>query len=276
MRAIIQRLVIAVVFTFTAAPPPTHAADLKDKLKERIPESKRLLFAVSDKDEVRVGRQVAANLLGVAPLVKDDGLQRYVNTVGRWVAAQSERPDLPWHFGVIESADVNAFAGPGGYVLVTRGLYASLTDESEFAGVLAHEIAHVIQRHHIELMRKGLLISEGARALEKRLASDKDALVKNLVGNGAEMFARRLDQKAEHDADRMAVVLAVRAGYDPYGLPAVLQRIGSVPKTDDRVALLFKTHPSPDTRLQKLHAAMGDRLLRHSRPRAGGELYPLR
>src|SRR5690349_20763108 len=107
------------------------ADSLRDKLREKIPESKRVLFALSDDDEVKVGQQVTANLLGVAPLVKDDGLQRYVNTVGRWVAAGSERPDLPWHFGVIESADVNAFSAPGGYVLITRGLYASLSEESE-------------------------------------------------------------------------------------------------------------------------------------------------
>jgi predicted Zn-dependent protease len=239
-------------------------------------ESQRLLFAVSDKDEVRAGQQVAANLLGVAPLVGDDGLQRYVNTVGRWIALQGERPELPWRFGVVESADLNAFAGPGGYVLVTRGLYASLSDESELAGVLAHEIAHVIKRHQIDLMRKQMVISEGSRALEKQLAGEDAALVKNLVGNGAEIFARKLDQGAEFDADRMAVVLAARAGYDPYGLPAVLQKLGSVARTDDRVSLLFTTHPHPDARLQRLGAAMGDQLLRYSRPQAGGRLHPLR
>ncbi len=276
MHKCIKHLLLVVSFSSVIALPTSYAINLKEKLKEKLPESTRMLLAVSDNDEIRVGRQVASNLLGVAPLVDNDGLQKYVNSVGRWVASQSERPDLPWTFGVIESADVNAFAGPGGYILVTRGLYASLSDESELAGVLAHEIAHVIKRHHIEIMRKGMLIAEGSKALEKKLADDKDQLVKNLVGNGAEMFARRLDQDAEHEADRMGVVLATRAGYDPYGLPAVLQKIGSVSKTDDRVALLFKTHPSPESRLQKLHTAMGDKLLPYSRPQVGGKLYPLR
>ena len=276
MHKCIKHLLLVVSFSSVIALPTSYAINLKEKLKEKLPESTRMLLAVSDNDEIRVGRQVASNLLGVAPLVDNDGLQKYVNSVGRWVASQSERPDLPWTFGVIESADVNAFAGPGGYILVTRGLYASLSDESELAGVLAHEIAHVIKRHHIEIMRKGMLIAEGSKALEKKLADDKDQLVKNLVGNGAEMFARRLDQDAEHEADRMGVVLATRAGYDPYGLPAVLQKIGSVSKTDDRVAILFKTHPSPESRLQKLHTAMGDKLLPYSRPQVGGKLYPLR
>lgn len=268
---------VAVSLTAALALTPLAGADkLRERLIEKVPESKRLLLAVSEQDEIRVGREVAANLLGVAPLVADDGLQRYVNTVGRWVASHSERPDLPWRFGVIESADVNAFAAPGGYILVTRGLYASLTDESELAGVLAHEIAHVIRRHHIELARKSLLIAEGGRLIERQLRDDKDALVKNLVGNGAEMFARRLDQEAEFEADRMAVVLAARAGYDPYGLPAVLQRIATVDRDDERVRLLFATHPPPPARLQHLAAAMGERLARYESPRTGGKLHPLR
>lgn len=239
-------------------------------------DSTQLLLAISDEQEARVGQQVAADLLGVAPLVDDRGLQHYVNTIGRWVASQSERPDLPWHFGVIESADLNAFAAPGGYVLVTLALYASLGDESELAGVLAHEIAHITRRHHIDLMRKGVLIAEGSRALQKLLPADTDALFSHLLGSGAEIFARQLDKSAEFEADRMAVVLAARAGYDPYGLPAVLLKIGSVARTDDRVALLFRTHPHPDARLQQLAAAMGDQLLRHGGTPASARLYPLR
>lgn len=259
--------------------PAAGAAGLDDlgaKLKSQLPESTRLALAVSEQDEIEVGRRVASNLLGVAPLVEDAELQRYVNRVGRWVASQSSRPDLPWHFGVIDSADVNAFAGPGGYVLVTRGLYARLTDEGELAGVLAHEIAHVIKRHHIELMRQGLLIQEGSKALERGLAGDHDALVKSLVGNGAEIFARRLDQEAEFEADRLGVVLAARAGYDPYGLPAVLLGLETLPRSDDRLALLFKTHPTPAQRLLHLDTAMGERLAPYAAPRAGGRLYRAR
>src|SRR5687768_11903221 len=103
-RAVLVALAIAGICLIGLA----SAANLRDKLSDRIPDSKRLLLALTPEDEIRVGRQVAANLLGVAPLVKDDGLQRYVNAVGRWVAAHSGRPDLPWRFGVIDSADVNA------------------------------------------------------------------------------------------------------------------------------------------------------------------------
>ena len=253
-----------------------HAESWRDKLSEKLPQQQRLLLALTPEDEVQVGRQVTANLLGVAPLVNDDKLQQYVNKVGRWLASQSERPELPWRFGVIESADVNAFAAPGGYILVTRGLYASLSDETELAGVLAHEIAHVVERHHIEVLRKSAALEQGRKAVEKQLKDDKETLLKRLVGNGAELFARRLDQDAEYDADRRGVALAARAGYSPYGLPAVLQKIASVAANDDRVQLLYKTHPAPADRLRRLDKAMGAEFYQYDNPGAGGTLHPLK
>lgn len=267
--------IFALVVTAFVLAQGASGDSLRDRLSGKLSDDQRLLLSITPEDEIKVGRQVAANMLGVAPLVKDDGLQRYVNTVGRWVALQSERPDLPWRFGVIESADVNAFAGPGGYILITRGLYASLSEEAELAGVLGHEIAHVVERHHIEVLRKSTLIEQGRKALEKRLKDDKDEVLRRLVGSGAELFARSLDKDAEFEADGKGVVLAARAGYSPYGLPAVLQKIASVSKSDDRVQLLFKTHPLPEERLRVLADVMGSKLDQYDKP-AGGKLYPLR
>ncbi len=237
---------------------------LRDKLKEQLPEqAKERLGNVADvlgktpqEDEIAIGRQIAGNLLGAAPLVKDAGLQQYVNRVGRWVANQSERPDLPWHFGVIESTDVNAFAAPGGYVFVTRGLYALLQSEAELAGVLAHEVGHVISKHHLKILQKSRLLDLGGQAIAKKVSNNDK--VQKLIGSGAEITARSLDQDAEFEADRIAVVLTARAGYDAFGLPGVLQQIGHHAAEDD-VAMLFKTHPHPDVRLQKLDGTMGDR-----------------
>ncbi len=186
-------------------------------------------------------------------------LQQYVNRVGRWVASQGERPDLPWHFGVIESNDINAFAAPGGYVVITRGLYRRLNSEADLAGVLAHEIGHVIRKHHLKLIQKQQLLSMGASVLGDSIGKESDTMQK-LIGSGAEICARSLDKDAEFEADRIGVVLAARAGYDPYGLPAVLQEIGHVGKDDSSAALLFKTHPHPDDRLAKLGDAIGNRL----------------
>ncbi len=209
----------------------------------------------STEDEIRIGRQIAGDLLGAAPLVPDPKLQRYVNEVGRWVALQSDRPDLPWHFGVIDTADINAFAAPGGYVFVTKGLYQKLNSEAELAGVLAHEISHVVHRDHLKILQKTQLLNLGAEYLGKQ--TKDQASVQKLIGSGAEIVARGLDKNAEFAADRMGVVLAARAGYDPYGLPAVLEEIGHSSPNDSRVALLFKTHPAPAERLSRLGNAIG-------------------
>jgi predicted Zn-dependent protease len=218
----------------------------------------RALAGFSQEEEIAIGRQAAGNLLGAAPLVKDDKLQQYVNRVGRWIAGQGERSDLAWHFGVVESNDINAFAAPGGYVFVTKGLYRVLRDEAELAGVLAHEVGHVLKKHHLKILQQGRLVDMGSKLLAGK--AGENAVIKNLIGNGAEVFARSLDKSAEYEADRVAVILAARAGYDPFGLPAVLQDIGHVAKDDNRIGLLFKTHPHPDDRLAQLGEAVGGRL----------------
>ena len=210
-------------------------------------------------EEIALGREITGNVLGAAPLVKDDKLQNYVNQVGRWVASQSERPDLPWRFGVIDSSDINAFAMPGGYVLVTKGLYQKLINEAQLAGVLGHEIAHIVKKHQLKVLQKQQLLSLGANKL-KDLLGKKDKLAKKAIGSGAEISARSLDKDAEFEADRMGLILAARAGYDAYGLPEVLQTIGHSSQSDSSVALLFKTHPAPDERLSKLSDSVGSSL----------------
>lgn len=246
-----------VLFSGSAWAANPFGQELLKTLKQGVQEKVQGKPAVSQEEEVAIGRQIAGNLLGAAPLVKDAKLQKYVNNVGRWVASQSERPDLPWHFGVIASNDVNAFAAPGGYIFVTRGLYALLQNEAELAGVLAHEIGHVIRQHHLNILQQSKLIDLGSQLVAQKIGgSDK---VQGMIGSGAEIVSRSLDKEAEFEADRIAVVLGTRAGYDAFGLPAVLQQIGHFAKDDGDVALLFKTHPHPDDRIENLGAAMDDR-----------------
>jgi predicted Zn-dependent protease len=214
------------------------------------------VVGTSEEEEIAIGRQIAGNLLGASPLVNDKLLQKYVNNVGRWVASQSERPDLPWHFGVIETNDINAFAAPGGYIFVTRGLYMQLQSEASLAGVLAHEIGHVIRQHHLKILQKSSLIDLGGQALARQ-AGDNEK-VQQFIGSGAEVVARSLDKNAEFEADNIAVVLTTRAGYDPFSFLEVLQGIGHVAKDSNSVEMLFKTHPHPDERLDKLNVSMDD------------------
>jgi predicted Zn-dependent protease len=216
------------------------------------------LREVDQPEEVQMGKAVAETLLGAAPPVNDPELQRYVNTVGMWVALQSERPDLPWHFAVTASEAVNAAATPGGNVVITVGMLRVLTDESQLAGVLGHETAHVVRKHHLNAIRKGSfigLLAQGAQAASQ--GSRNQELVEALVGPTKDLYLRGLDKSDEFEADRMGVVLAVRAGYDPWGLPAAVQALSAMKPDASAVALLFKTHPAPSARLDKLALAMG-------------------
>ena len=213
----------------------------------------------SKEEEIALGREITGNLLGAAPLVKDEALQKYVNSVGRWVASQSERPDLPWRFGVIESDDLNAFSAPGGYVLITKGLYRKMNNEAQLAGVLGHEIGHVVAKHQLKILQKQQLLNFGASLLSKKLANDSK-IISKAIGSGAEISARSLDKEAEFEADRLGVSYATRSGYEPFGLTDILQILGQTNPNDNSVALLFKTHPLPDERLTALGDSIGSKL----------------
>jgi predicted Zn-dependent protease len=207
---------------------------------------------VDEKQEIQIGRDLGARLLGAAPLVADARVQRYVNHVGRWLAAQTERPDLPWQFGVLDAPQVNAFAVPGGTIFVTRGLLERMRSESELAGVLAHEIAHVLQKHHLKAIQKNAKASLAGEALSTAL-QDQNSLVRDkLISFGTELYSRGLDKSDELEADRLGVVIAARGGYDPYGLPTVLQVLQRMNPEDSGLALMFKTHPAPGERLDAL------------------------
>ena len=240
---------------FLAAAPVAQAVDL-GRLLSIVPDLVQTV-GVSEQDEISIGREVAGRVLGAAPLVPDTALQAYVNMVGRWIAAQSERPNLPWRFGVIDSGNINAFAAPGGIVLMTRGLYDILENEAQLAGVLGHEIGHIVKRHHVSVMQKSAALSAGAKLAQ---GQSRNELVQRLVGNGAEIFARSLDKSAEFESDRLGVVLAARAGYNPYALADVLQRMAARADEDSALALLYKTHPHADERLERLGDAVTPRV----------------
>ena len=234
------------------APPANQKVDLRQL-------GKTLLTDYTPEEETRIGRQIAGNLLGAVPLVRDDKLQNYVNLVGNWVALQSGRSDIDWRFGVLDTEDINAFAAPGGYIFVTKGLYRRINNEAELAGVLGHEIAHVTKKHHLKVLKKSSVIGALGQAAGKK-AAGSDPAVQNLIGNGAEIMARGLDKEAEFEADRIGMVYAARSGYDPWGLPGVLQDMAGLPAKDSRTSLLYTTHPHPADRLAALGEAVNGRL----------------
>jgi predicted Zn-dependent protease len=217
---------------------------------------------VTEEQEANIGKEYAALLVGAAPLLDRPALQRYVNQVGRWLTLHSERPNLDWRFGILDSDNLNAFATPGGYVLVTKGLLVRLRNEAELAGVLAHEIAHVVKKHHLTAIRKGAGMQVGANLLSEYSSnrSRRPEATERLISGAKEVMLRGLDKGDEFEADRMGVVIAARAGYDPFGLPAVLQTLQGMNPGDSGLALMFSTHPAPGARLDELERVTAARL----------------
>ncbi|TFW06484.1 peptidase, partial [Oxalobacteraceae bacterium OM1] len=146
-----------------------------------------------------------------------------------------------------------------GYVFVTRGLVERMRNEAELAGVLAHEIGHVLQKHHLKAIANNArfaLVTDSLSAANKSLNGEAKSLVANAARS---IFAKGLDKEDEYEADRLGVVIAARAGYDPYGLPAVLQMLEAQNPNDGGFSLLFRTHPQPAARLELLDRTMRDR-----------------
>lgn len=218
----------------------------------------REVGAMSEADEIAIGREIAESTFGSYRIIKDESLQRYINQVGLWVALQSERAALPWRFAAVSSDQVNAFAVPGGTVLVTSGMLRLLSNEAELACVLGHEVGHVVRKHHLELLQKETLLQTGATALADNLQGGgvKGAAKKFLVGEGAELFTRALDRGAERDADKDGVVLAARAGYDPAACLLFMQRLAAPKAEAGALAALYKTHPQAGERLTDIEQAL--------------------
>lgn len=227
-----------------------------NKVAGLVSKSQYAFSTIDEEEELEIGSGLASMLLGAAPLVDNQEVQDYVNDVGMWLALQTERADLPWRFGVLETNDVNAFAVPGGYVFISKGMFLRMRDEGELAGVLSHEISHVLKRHHIAAIKKNA--QAGMLSDAVGIAADQAGYnVDPLIGVGMELYARGLDKEDEFQSDRMGVVIATRGGYVPYGLVGVLVTLDGMNPQDNALALMFKTHPPPRERIERLEAAMG-------------------
>lgn len=214
-------------------------------------------------EEQQIGQGATSVLLEKAPLLADQRIQRYVNLVGVWIALHSERPELAWRFAVLDSPSVGAYAAPGGYIVITNGLLQRLNSEAELAGVLAHEIAHVVQKHHLNALQQqaqsgllsdlALLAAQASQVSRQGGMSSKDtAMGERFKQSVSDLYSRGLQRSDEYEADTMGVVLARRAGYDAYGLASVLQLMSSERADTPALANFLKVHPNLGDRLQAL------------------------
>jgi len=220
---------------------------------------------IDEKQEIQFGKNMSAVLLGTRPLVENEKLNRYVNNVGLWLASNSTRPNLPWRFGVINSSAINAFAAPGGFIFITSGMLMQLVNEAQLAGVLAHEIIHVIEQHHLNAIKRGTMRSALTQALfisadayqNNTKTSQKDrkysAWAKKVTGMAQHLYSKGLARNDEFSADQYGIRLLAKSGYDPFAYLENLQILEAISPDDASLALMYKTHPTPTERLKVLN-----------------------
>jgi predicted Zn-dependent protease len=207
--------------------------------------------SVSQDQEVQIGRQNAEQINAQLPLVQDPPIAEYVQQLGMAIAKTTSRSDLDWQFFVVDSREVNAFALPGGFIYVNRGLIERTARLDELAGALGHEIGHVVRRHSVQQMEKanGANVAVGLTCTLTRICESNVAQAAIQVG-GAALFAR-YSRHDEMEADSEAVVNVIRAGIDPEGIPSLFEKLLQERRTEPlRIEAFFASHPLEEDRIR--------------------------
>ena len=204
---------------------------------------------VSDADEQVLGAAVSEQIRLRYGVVQDAAVHRYVALVGTTLAEASSRPKLSWTFIVLDTDGVNAFAAPGGYVHITRGALALIQNEAELAGVLAHEIIHVTEKHTIKAIQKSKAVQMGA---SETLSSSSTLLQQAVTATYDNVVEKGFGRDEENESDEDGVALANRLGYEPAGLSGFLTRLKERNKDSKEKRGLFASHPEMDSRLENI------------------------
>jgi predicted Zn-dependent protease len=210
---------------------------------------RREVTLMSESQEIAIGQQVDVDIRREMGVYDDPELQRYVADLGRRLAAVSHRPGLPWTFTVVDNAAINAFAAPGGYIYLTRGILAYMQDEAELVGVLGHEIGHVTARHAAQQYTRATGGTLGLIALGIFVPGARP--FGDLASTGLGLLFLRYGREDELQSDRLGAEYAVAAGWDPHGVPRFLQTLSRVSEMSERgVPNWLSTHPEPGSRVE--------------------------
>lgn len=210
----------------------------------------RDLMLVSEEDEVKIGRQTDAGVIKEYGLYDDQKMTAYVNEMGQRLGKLSHRPDLDWHFKILDASVVNAFAAPGGYIYFTRGILAQLNSEAELAGVMGHEIGHVTARHSAQQISKAQMAQYGLTGLSIGLQVLGIPDISGLAQLGVGVLFLKFSRDNEREADSLSVEYATKAGYDASQTANFFETLQRMDAKSDRSGLpsWFSTHPSPEDR----------------------------
>ena len=208
--------------------------------------------SVSQDQEVELGRENAAQVNAQLPIVNDPVVAGYIQELGQSIASKTSRADLDWHFYVVNTTQVNAFALPGGYVYVNRGLIETADHLDELTGTLGHEIGHVVERHAVKQMEKAQKTNIGIGVLCSLTNICHSGLGQAAVQVGGTAYFARNSRLDELQADSEGVVNVSRAGYDPRGIPDLFRLLLKEREYQPtKVEGWFMDHPLEEARIQR-------------------------
>jgi predicted Zn-dependent protease len=215
------------------------------------------LFGLSERQEIELGREAAAQVEREQPILEDERVASYIDDLGQFLVEYSGRANIAYQFKVVDSADINAFALPGGFIYVNRGLIEQADNESELVGVMGHEIGHVVERHSVDQVKRAQLTGLGLGVLDlfiggKGTTGELANIAGQMVASGAFM---KYSRDAEREADRVGARNVYDAGWDPRGMITFFQKLAALGKSHpNAIESFFSTHPKPDERANNITA----------------------
>jgi len=254
-----MKALFTALLVFAIAQPALAQWDL---LKKGATMARAMTRDFTEEEEVAIGRIVAARVLATYPLSEDKAMQRYVSLVGETVAAYSDRPDLDWHFAILDTPVVNAFSCPGGYIFITEGALAQISSEAELAVILGHEIAHATEKHILKEVKRANVVGEGMNIAQSELGGGgmSDALARKVSDLAYQkLFNTGIGRKEELASDRIGVELAAAAGYRSAAYVNFLEGLQALATAkSSSFEQLGSTHPGPDDRLNSIRPRLSD------------------
>ena len=214
------------------------------------------MIPISDEEEIILGKRVAAKVIERYGIVNAPEMTYYLNLIATAIAQRSNRPNIPYHVAILATDDVNAYACPGGYIFVTRGILNMVRDEAELAAVLAHEISHVTERHIVNALRNSKLMKVGSEVAADAFKTP-GPLLDQMTSFATDALFEGLDKSDEYESDAKAIDYLDRIGYDYPAMSDVLKQL-EVRRKYGATKVLDRTHPTPSSRLQNLKTAASE------------------
>ena len=247
-----KKLAFTLAALLCASPASAQFGGL-DKIAKGVQKAKKIAdVKISDAEERQIGQQVSDKIVEDFGVFQDPAVNKYVTLVGTILAQASARPDLAWQFVVLDTEGVNAFAAPGGFVHVTKGLLGLMKNEAELAGVIAHELIHITEKHTVNAIQKGDAFSVASDEVNASggmtgtlVSKFADAAYKNILDN-------KFSRNDEGESDEKGVQLANKVGYAPSGLSDALGKLAARMAGRNEPSGLMASHPIIKDRIAKI------------------------